>query len=151
MGFLKSWLAGGLNFKVVNHILEAVQQCKQQSKSEQPVRVFVTGGLPVQHDVCVCVCVSGGWGVRVGTVDGLYSEWTQYTWPAESTAYHSACCCSSLHPRHKLIMHSGCSKGRSGYNGLRCCADGQAMAMSDLHAAIGAGKQPSTSQGCKAQ
>lgn len=43
VGFLKSWLAGGLKIKVVNLILEAVQQCKQRSKSEQPVTVFVTG------------------------------------------------------------------------------------------------------------
>ena len=43
VGFLKSWLAGELKLKVVNLVLEAVQQCRQQSKSEQPVTVFVTG------------------------------------------------------------------------------------------------------------
>ena len=43
VGFLKSWLAGGLKYKVVDHILEAVRQCKLESKSEQPVTVFVTG------------------------------------------------------------------------------------------------------------
>ena len=59
VGFLKSWLAGGLNHKVVNHVLEAVRQCKQQSKLQHPVRVFVTGGLPVQHvDVCATNIIS---------------------------------------------------------------------------------------------
>ena len=43
VGFLKSWLAGGLKYKVVDHILGAVRQCKAESKSEQPVTVFVTG------------------------------------------------------------------------------------------------------------
>jgi hypothetical protein len=41
--FLKSWLAGGLKHKVVSHILEAVRQCKQESGSDQPVKIFVTG------------------------------------------------------------------------------------------------------------
>lgn len=48
VGFLKSWLAGGLKYKVVSHILEAVQQCKQESESDQPVKIFVTG----KHCVC---------------------------------------------------------------------------------------------------
>ena len=43
VGFLKSWLAGGLKHKVVSHILEAVRQCKQESGSDQPVKIFVTG------------------------------------------------------------------------------------------------------------
>ena len=43
VGFLKSWLAGGLKHKVVSHILEAVCQCKQESRSDQPVKIFVTG------------------------------------------------------------------------------------------------------------
>ena len=43
VGFLKSWLAGGLKLKVVNKVLEAVQLCKQQSKSDRPVTVLVTG------------------------------------------------------------------------------------------------------------
>ena len=43
VGFLKSWLAGGFNVKVVNQVLEAVQQCKEQSGSGHPVTVFVTG------------------------------------------------------------------------------------------------------------
>ena len=43
VGFLKSWLAGGLKVKVVNKVLEAVQQCKQQSKSDHPITVLVTG------------------------------------------------------------------------------------------------------------
>ena len=43
VGFLKSWLAGGLKLKVVNKVLEAVQLCKQQSKSDGPVTVLVTG------------------------------------------------------------------------------------------------------------
>ena len=43
VGFLKSWLAGGLKYKVIDHILEAVRQCKLESKSQQPVTVFVTG------------------------------------------------------------------------------------------------------------
>ena len=45
VGFLKSWLAGGLKVKVINHVLAAVCQCNQQSKSGQPVTVFVTGEL----------------------------------------------------------------------------------------------------------
>ena len=43
VGFLKCWLAGGLNVKVVTAVTEAVQHCKQQSKSGQPVTVLVTG------------------------------------------------------------------------------------------------------------
>ena len=43
VGFLKSWLAGGLKLKVVNKVLEAVQLCKQQSKSDGPVTILVTG------------------------------------------------------------------------------------------------------------
>ncbi|DBA85888.1 TPA: hypothetical protein ACH3X1_005433 [Trebouxia sp. C0004] len=43
VGFLKSWLAGGLKVKVVNRVLEAVQQCKQSCKSHVPTTVFVTG------------------------------------------------------------------------------------------------------------
>lgn len=45
VGFLKSWLAGGLNHKVIGYIMEAVQQCKLQSKSAQPVTVLVTGTI----------------------------------------------------------------------------------------------------------
>ena len=47
-GFLKSWQAGGLNLKVVDYVVEAVEQCKQSHKSEQPTTVFVTG----MHKVC---------------------------------------------------------------------------------------------------
>ena len=47
-GFLKSWQAGGLNLKVVDYVVEAVEQCKQAHKSEQPISVFVTG----MHGVC---------------------------------------------------------------------------------------------------
>jgi len=43
VGFLKSWLAGGLKVKVVNRVLEAVQQCNQSCKSDVPTSVFVTG------------------------------------------------------------------------------------------------------------
>lgn len=43
VGFLKSWLAGGLKLKVVNQVLEAVQQCKQRSGSDHPITVLVTG------------------------------------------------------------------------------------------------------------
>ena len=43
VGFLKSWLAGGLKLKVVNKVLEAVQHCKQHSTSDGPVTVLVTG------------------------------------------------------------------------------------------------------------
>ena len=47
-GFLMSWQAGELNLKVINYIMEAVEQCKQHHKSEQPTTVFVTG----MHEVC---------------------------------------------------------------------------------------------------
>jgi len=43
VGFLKSWLAGGLKHKVVSHVLKAVRQCKQESQADQPVKIFVTG------------------------------------------------------------------------------------------------------------
>lgn len=49
VGFLKSWLAGGLKLKVVNKVLEAVQQCRQQSKSDRPVTVLVTGEVADTH------------------------------------------------------------------------------------------------------
>ncbi|KAL3155310.1 hypothetical protein ABBQ38_010874 [Trebouxia sp. C0009 RCD-2024] len=43
VGFLKTWLADGLKLKVVNQVLEAVQQCKQRSGSDQPITVLITG------------------------------------------------------------------------------------------------------------
>ena len=49
VGFLKSWLAGGLKLKVVNKVLEAVQQCKQRSNSDRPVTVLVTGEVADSH------------------------------------------------------------------------------------------------------
>ncbi len=43
VGFLKTWLAGALNVKVVSHAVKMVQQCKEHSQSAQPVTVYVTG------------------------------------------------------------------------------------------------------------
>lgn len=40
-GFLRSWLAGGLNEKVINHIVDIIMQSEQQPK--QPFTVYVTG------------------------------------------------------------------------------------------------------------
>ena len=58
VGFLKSWLAGGLKVKIVNKVLEAVQQCKQQqSKSDQPVTVLVTGKVGDTHLPLPCPCL----------------------------------------------------------------------------------------------
>jgi len=37
------WLAGGFKLRVVNRVLEAIQQCEQQSKSDHAITVFVTG------------------------------------------------------------------------------------------------------------
>ena len=42
-GFLQSWVADNLQTKVVDYVLEAVDQCREQSQSDQPVTVFVTG------------------------------------------------------------------------------------------------------------
>lgn len=42
MGFLKSWLAGGLNEKVVNRILQLVQARPAQPHAK-PLRIYVTG------------------------------------------------------------------------------------------------------------
>lgn len=56
VGFLKSWLAGGLHCKVVNQVVEAVQQCKDQSKSDHPITVFVTGMASIaRQSVCAAV------------------------------------------------------------------------------------------------
>ena len=43
VGFLKSWLAGGLNQKVLAAVLRAVQQCRKQSEPSVKITVYVTG------------------------------------------------------------------------------------------------------------
>ena len=43
VGFLKSWLAGGLNQKVVNCVIQAVEQCRSQADPAEKVQVYVTG------------------------------------------------------------------------------------------------------------
>ena len=51
VGFLKSWLAGGLKDKVLASVLKAVQRCQKRLAPSQKVTVFVTGaadGLPAQ-------------------------------------------------------------------------------------------------------
>ena len=58
VGFLKSWLAGGLDVKVVSHVAKVVQQCKEQSQSSQPVTVYVTGmHAPLKTVVWNCSCL----------------------------------------------------------------------------------------------
>ena len=43
VGFLKSWLAGGLNEKVTSAVLRAVQQCCKRLNEPDKITVFVTG------------------------------------------------------------------------------------------------------------
>ena len=56
VGFLKSWLAGGLNDKVISAVLKAVQQCRQRLSLSDKVTVFVTGESSTVH----CVCTVSG-------------------------------------------------------------------------------------------
>ena len=46
VGFLKSWLAGGLNEKVVTAVLKAVQQCRTRLGLSHAITVSVTGQQP---------------------------------------------------------------------------------------------------------
>lgn len=48
VGFLKSWLAGGLNEQVIKQVTEAVKQCQGQTGSSGEVVVYVTGGCVLQ-------------------------------------------------------------------------------------------------------
>ena len=43
VGFLKSWLAGGLNQKVTSAVLKAVGQCRKHLNPLDKITVFVTG------------------------------------------------------------------------------------------------------------
>ena len=43
VGFLKSWLAGGLNLKVITAVLNAVQQQRDSPDCPAKITVFVTG------------------------------------------------------------------------------------------------------------
>lgn len=49
VGFLKSWLAGGLNLKVITAVLEAVQHCRNLQSPANQITVFVTGQLLKLH------------------------------------------------------------------------------------------------------
>lgn len=51
VGFLKSWLAGGLNEKVISAVLKAVQQCRKRLNPSDKITVFVTGESPIVHGV----------------------------------------------------------------------------------------------------
>ena len=44
MGFLKSWVAGGLGVKVVQRVKELVEN---GCKAGVPVKIYVTGGPPL--------------------------------------------------------------------------------------------------------
>ena len=59
VGFLKSWLAGGLKDKVLASVLKAVQHCQKRLAPSQKVTVFVTGaadGLPAQLLIVMWHC-----------------------------------------------------------------------------------------------
>ena len=43
VGFLKSWLAGGLDQKVISAVRRAVQQCREKLHPAEKITVFVTG------------------------------------------------------------------------------------------------------------
>lgn len=55
VGFLKSWLAGGLNEKVVTCILQLVQARPAQAHA-QPLRIYVTG-TPLRCCTAACALV----------------------------------------------------------------------------------------------
>lgn len=44
VGFLKSWLAGGFNDKVVRRVVEIVKSCKA---GQDKLRIYITGKLPL--------------------------------------------------------------------------------------------------------
>ncbi|KAL0050321.1 hypothetical protein WJX82_008957 [Trebouxia sp. C0006] len=86
VGFLKSWLAGGLKHKVVSHILEAVRQCKQESGSDQPVKIFVTG-----HSLGGALATLAAFDIRRHLMDNMQSnaEVVCYTFAAPRTGNHA--------------------------------------------------------------
>ncbi|KAL0050037.1 hypothetical protein WJX82_003243 [Trebouxia sp. C0006] len=86
VGFLKSWLAGGLKYKVVSHILEAVRQCKQESGSDQPVKIFVTG-----HSLGGALATLAAFDIRRHLLDNMQSdaEVVCYTFAAPRTGNHA--------------------------------------------------------------
>ncbi|KAA6429424.1 MAG: hypothetical protein FRX49_00818 [Trebouxia sp. A1-2] len=86
VGFLKSWLAGGLKHKVVSHILEAVRQCKQESRSDQPVKIFVTG-----HSLGGALATLAAFDIRRHLMDNMQSnaEVVCYTFAAPRTGNHA--------------------------------------------------------------
>lgn len=43
VGFLTSWLAGGLNQKVTSAVLKAVKHCRSRLSSSDKITVYVTG------------------------------------------------------------------------------------------------------------
>lgn len=53
VGFLKSWLAGGLNDKVISAVLKAVLQCRKRLSSSDKITVYVTGDSTMVHCVWV--------------------------------------------------------------------------------------------------
>ncbi|KAL0042227.1 hypothetical protein WJX77_006708 [Trebouxia sp. C0004] len=86
VGFLKSWLAGGLKHKVVSHILEAIRQCKQESGSDQPVKIFVTG-----HSLGGALATLAAFDIRRHLSDNMHSnaEVVCYTFAAPRTGNHA--------------------------------------------------------------
>ena len=50
VGFLKSWLAGGLNHKVVTRIMELVTARPAEAHCK-PLRIYITGTLSTVHHV----------------------------------------------------------------------------------------------------
>ena len=49
-GFMKSWLAGGFNTKVINHIMELVNARKA---SGSKLNIYITGVLIGLHSNCL--------------------------------------------------------------------------------------------------
>ena len=52
MGFLKSWLAGGFNEKVVGRIMELVHATPAHPNAK-PLRIYITGrpSIPEKHKI----------------------------------------------------------------------------------------------------
>ncbi|KAA6424283.1 MAG: hypothetical protein FRX49_05495 [Trebouxia sp. A1-2] len=86
VGFLKSWLAGGFKAKVVNRVLEAVQQCRQTCKSHAPTTVFVTG-----HSLGGALATLAAHDIRKQLLDNKQSNTKVvcYTFAAPRTGNHA--------------------------------------------------------------
>lgn len=69
VGFLKSWLAGGFNLKVISAVLQAVQHCRSLQSPADKITVFVTG-----QDCCTGLCTNNSLCSKMSCTRALQSS-----------------------------------------------------------------------------